>query len=699
MHHVGCVTGHSNPFIWTSLSFTRIDLAECESTLVAAADTPYKISHVAVTTIDECNLAARLLGLSDTTAADDGHTEGVNFDPPFCCASVSILRPVHASLSCSSHPEVAACSADWEQELTGGQLYFNSGGANTGGCTQRDRCLCAGAAPPPPPKAPPPSPSPPPPVPHPPWPPVNPPGTELPYSLWRASQCTNWVTTIEECNLAATILRLPDTTATDDGQANGVDFDPPYCYWEQGQLYFNPGGVNSGGCTNRDRCICVGAGPPLPPPPPAPFPPGGWGDSGGGYLIYTGSGPCANPVGSIQECAIAAAAVSLIDTTPRNDRQGAESGRRANDPPYCYVENLQLKWNGGTNTGDCSGSGAWLGRDRCICRAPAPSPPPGTTASSPSSSPSISPLLVSAAPSPLSAYAASVSFTVTISDDSNTFDTVAYAHGVARLAGVTRSAVSVAMAMGSMQLRRLEQGGSFTVTATVATATEELAAEISTTISSYSAARLGIALNVSITAVTAPVVVTAIASPPPLGGPPTLAPPTSVNCCMAVEARCLACTAQMSIYAYCAQEPDTPGCSSGNSTVAPPSSSNSTTDSLDLAAGGAQALSDQDAPAGVEVVVVPICVLAVLALALVAYYVCRRRCRGAPGPKELALPNMMPSIKTTSTTVITSPVGVVASPVPSTMVPAKVHTDVAIDYDMVSATELTAAPDFDDSKI
>jgi hypothetical protein len=115
-----------------------------------------------VTTIEECNQAAAVLGLEDVTASDDGHTDSW-FDPPYCYFTGSSSG-----------------------------LKFNVGGGNSGNCADGlfglQQCLCKGplpdSPPPPPPNSvqpPPPSPSPPPPpkpkppMPLPPPPPPHPP--------------------------------------------------------------------------------------------------------------------------------------------------------------------------------------------------------------------------------------------------------------------------------------------------------------------------------------------------------------------------------------------------------------------------------------------------------------------------------------------------------------------------------------------
>ena len=52
------------------------------------------------------------------------------------------------------------------------------------------------------------------------------------------------IKTIAACSGAAEYLGLPDVTASDDGQRNGVSSDPRFCYYEDGQLKFNKGNNN-----------------------------------------------------------------------------------------------------------------------------------------------------------------------------------------------------------------------------------------------------------------------------------------------------------------------------------------------------------------------------------------------------------------------------------------------------------------------
>jgi len=89
------------------------------STIVALALPSQALSYelltsgscaVAITSIDECSSAAEQLGLSDTTASDDGQSRA-SWDPPYCYFENSNLK-------------------------------FNSDGRNRGPCTRTDKCLC-----------------------------------------------------------------------------------------------------------------------------------------------------------------------------------------------------------------------------------------------------------------------------------------------------------------------------------------------------------------------------------------------------------------------------------------------------------------------------------------------------------------------------------------------------------------------------
>jgi len=42
----------------------------------------------------------------------------------------------------------------------------------------------------------------------------------------------------------------------DDHQFHGSKHEPPFCYVDQGQAYFNAAGTNSGQCTTARPCFC-----------------------------------------------------------------------------------------------------------------------------------------------------------------------------------------------------------------------------------------------------------------------------------------------------------------------------------------------------------------------------------------------------------------------------------------------------------
>ena len=61
----------------------------------------------------------------------------------------------------------------------------------------------------------------------------------------RANMTCESIRTRSECENAAQQLRLSDVTVEDDGHDNGVNYDPPYCYFEKSKLKFNDG-INTG---------------------------------------------------------------------------------------------------------------------------------------------------------------------------------------------------------------------------------------------------------------------------------------------------------------------------------------------------------------------------------------------------------------------------------------------------------------------
>ena len=46
------------------------------------------------------------------------------------------------------------------------------------------------------------------------------------------------IKSMSKCEAAARVLGLSDNTVVGDGQNNGVPYDPPFCYFEEGSLKF-----------------------------------------------------------------------------------------------------------------------------------------------------------------------------------------------------------------------------------------------------------------------------------------------------------------------------------------------------------------------------------------------------------------------------------------------------------------------------
>ena len=87
--------------------------------------------------------------------------------------------------------------------------------------------------------------------------------TERPYVMRSQGNCPAGaeIKSLLACSAAAAYLKLPDTSASSDGQHSSyysMNNDPPFCYYEGGELKFNEGS-NNGTCSDTDMCICAGA--------------------------------------------------------------------------------------------------------------------------------------------------------------------------------------------------------------------------------------------------------------------------------------------------------------------------------------------------------------------------------------------------------------------------------------------------------
>ena len=71
------------------------------------------------------------------------------------------------------------------------------------------------------------------------------------------------------------------------------------------------------------------------------------------------------------ECEAAARYLGLSDTSATPSQ--ITNLDRTKDPPYCYIEGGNLKFNGdGTNSGECGADGGYgyTYLDKCLCKVP-----------------------------------------------------------------------------------------------------------------------------------------------------------------------------------------------------------------------------------------------------------------------------------------------------------------------------------------
>lgn len=162
-------------------------------------------------------------------------------------------------------------------------------------------------------------------------------GHEDTYKIITSSEKCENIVTMDECLEAANALGVGKGEVKDDRQSNAT-WDPPFCYVEHGDVKFNTGG-NTGPCNNVDNCICRAA---------IVYAQVDSGNNCNGFDVITTAG----------ECFTAGKKVLPSAMPPIMDNANSDV-----DPPYCYFESGQLKFNGsGDNTGACSEN------DICICK-------------------------------------------------------------------------------------------------------------------------------------------------------------------------------------------------------------------------------------------------------------------------------------------------------------------------------------------
>ena len=91
------------------------------------------------------------------------------------------------------------------------------------------------------------------------------------YYMIESGSCGGaFVSTVSECEAAATALDLSDKTAGDQTSYTSLFYPPGCAFFSSSSLYvFNDG--NTGPCSSSQQCICKST-PPSPPPSLAPPP-------------------------------------------------------------------------------------------------------------------------------------------------------------------------------------------------------------------------------------------------------------------------------------------------------------------------------------------------------------------------------------------------------------------------------------------
>ena len=480
--------------------------------------------------LEECERAATILAFSDNSAEDDGQT-AVNYDPPGCYYEANALK-------------------------------YNEGLTNTGPCTKLDVCICRGFGPPstppslPKPPPPPPSPSPPPPRISP-APPATgnahfhmihgspacqivPAEAGTPYA-WCVTDGFGDYGNNERCTWMATVDIY--VTATEYVVENFFDYlaigheeyhitghGPEHVLVRAGQTmswHSDAPWLDSGVADGFNLCSSLTAPPPSPPTSP-PFPPGAAPPAT--FHIQT-TGRCPSPVTSKALCTqggrLLANQVSLsgyIVVEDDNQPNGVTY-----DPPFCYVENGNLKFNAGANIGPCTSG------DVCICIGALPPPPPPPFPLPPPPSPAPPPPSPTPASPLLSPPAATVALpalklTATVAGTVDTFNKSAYALNLARLVAVPASDISVSVSAARLRqllpARRLQGGssGSLLVVAEIIAnpsgdlTADQVASQLEQTLAAQTPESLTTALAVEVKSFTKERVVVNVYAPPPAPG-------------------------------------------------------------------------------------------------------------------------------------------------------------------------------------
>jgi hypothetical protein len=166
------------------------------------------------------------------------------------------------------------------------------------------------------------------------------------YASVNEGHCDMPITTKSDCQSAAVRLELLDQTPEVDLQTSGYT-NPPYCYYTEGKLYFNPSGGNLGRCSKFDTCICK--------------------VDASGYPPVTefekrNAGTCDVPITSKSDCTWAANSLMNQLGSAAGTQAQDDLSRSSSNPSGCYWTEGQLKFNSAGNIGACSTF------DTCLCK-------------------------------------------------------------------------------------------------------------------------------------------------------------------------------------------------------------------------------------------------------------------------------------------------------------------------------------------
>ena len=192
----------------------------------------------------ECELAAKELGVVDTTAEDDLQKLGVIWDPQGCYfESGQLKHHMYGTNSglctqtdtciCRKRGQFTSDRACMQVETCGAGTFEHAHPTSTADRVCKPLTVCGDSE----------------------YQSVKPRHAWV-WALLTDGVCDKHVESSDECNAAARFLSVRDTTSEADQQPQGVSWDPSGCYHEFGYLKHHLQMRNTGKCTVIDQCLC-----------------------------------------------------------------------------------------------------------------------------------------------------------------------------------------------------------------------------------------------------------------------------------------------------------------------------------------------------------------------------------------------------------------------------------------------------------